>query len=239
MNIVKSFWREITIIVLALLFFGSVRQCSVNNSDKDVLLHVNDSAFTVAHYYLNKNNELVGQIKTHELTIEQWKKYGNQLGFDNKDLKKQVGNSNRLVAHWRGKAEANGVIHIALRDTTINTMDESMDFDSETPTVNTKAFEWSNKYLSFNGIINPDSNQLSIKYQYATDFSLTAYHKSQGLFKKPQLVADIWFEDPNMKVQEFKGFVITPPKKRFFQTGVFKISIGLAAGYGISQLISK
>jgi len=231
MSILKLFWREVLIAVLLLVCFSSVRQCSVNKSDNEVLLNVNDSAFNVAHYYKNKAGELVGQVKTQELTITQYKKFADQLGFDNKELKKQVGKESRLVAHWKGRAEAKGVILIGLKDTTINTMDPTMDLSGESINIESaKTFEWSNKYLDLRGIIDIDSNQLALKYQYDTDFSITAYYKPQGLFKQPQLVTDIWFEDPNMKVQEFKGFVIKEPKKRFVQTGLLKVSVGIVIG---------
>lgn len=237
MNILKSFWKEILIVILFLVCFSSVRQCSVNKSDGELLVNARDSAFNVAHYYKNKNGELVGQVKTQELTISQYKKYAAQLGFDNKELKKQVGKESRLVAHWKGKAEAKGVILIGLNDTTINTLDPTMDLSGESINIESaKTFEWSNKYLDLRGIISIDSNQLALKYQYDTDFSITAYYKPQGLFKQPQLVTDIWFEDPNMKVREFKGFVIKEPKKRFIQTGLFKVSVGIGIGLVAASL---
>jgi len=236
-KILLKFWRELTILILVLVCLFSFRQCSVKNYDNQVLMNANDSLFNVAHYYKNKNGELVGQVKTHELTIGQYKKFAAQLGFDNKELKKQVGKESRLVAHWKGKAEANGVILIGLKDTTINTMDPTMDLFSDPINIESaKTFEWSNKYLDLKGIISIDSNQLALTYKYDTDFSITAYYKPQGLFKPKQLVSDIWFEDPNMKVREFKGFVIKEPKKRFTQTGLFKVSLGIGIGYGLSKL---
>lgn len=237
MNLLKKFGRELVIGILLIVCCISFRTCSVKDDDIAVLKNVNDSAFNVAHYYFSKNGELVGQVKTHELTIKQWKKYGAQLGFDVKDLKGQVGRSNRLVAHWKGKAGMKGgTVVIALKDTTIaNSMDDSFDMDAEP--VKAKAFEWSNKFLSLNGLVDLDSNKLALKYQYETDFSITAYYKAQGLFKKPQLVTDIWFEDDNMKVREFKGFVVKQPKKRFFQRWHVKVGIGIGIGYGLTKLL--
>lgn len=232
MTILLKYWKNILIVVLALFVFGSVRQCSENASDKVVLLNAMDSAFVVAHYYKTKHGEVIGQVKTHELTIEQYKKYGNQLGFENKKLKEQVGKANRLVAHWMGKVSSTDSIYIVLRDTSLNTMDESMGLN-EPETA--KVFEWSSKHLSLEGIIHLDSNQLALSYKYSSDFSLTAYRKSNGLFKGSQLVADIWFDDPNMRVREFKGFVIQEPKKRFYQTGLFKLSIGIGIGYVLAK----
>lgn len=236
--ILLKFWREILIVILVLILMGSVRQCSVKSDDNRLLQNAFDSTFNVAKYYKKKNGELVGQVKTHELTIDQYRKFSAKLGFDNKELKKQVGKESRLVSHWKGKAEASGVMVISLKDSAINTLDPTMDLSSEPINIETaKVFKWSNKYLDLDGIISLDSNQLALRYKYQTDFSITAYYKPQGLFKSKQLVTDIWFEDPNMKVREFKGFVIQQPKKRFIETGLFKVSLGIGIGYGLSKLL--
>lgn len=234
--ILLKFWREILIVVLILLFASSVRQCSVNGDDARLMSHIADSSFSVANYYKTKNGELVGQVKTHQITIGQLKKYGEDIGFQINDLTKQVGNANRLVAHWRGKAHMSGSATVALKDSIVKSSD-LMDLTTdgtETVTIG-KYFAWSNNHLELDGFISVDSNQISINYKYSTDFTLTAYRKPQGLFKPRQLVADIWFDDPNMKVREFKGFVIQEPRRRFYQTSLFQVSIAVGAGFLIGR----
>jgi len=231
LSILKRFWRESLIIILFLIVLGSVRKCSENKSDVDLLTLKADSIT----YYQNKQKEWVGQAVTYEGTIDQLKKFGDQLGFDNKDLKKQVGNLNRLVSHSRVSASTGGTAdQVILRDTIIVSGDPE-----DKDTVNVKAFEWHNPYMSIDGVISLDSNQLSLRYQYDIDFEITAYHKPMGLFKKSQLVTDIKFNDPSMRIQEFKGYVVTPPKKRFYQTGLFKFSLGVGAGAGLAYMILK
>lgn len=218
-----KYCREIAIIVLAIVCFSSVRSCQNKASDNEVLSHVNDSVFSVALYYKSKHGEAIGQIKTHELTINQWEKYGNQLGFNVKELEKQVWNAKMLVAHWKGRAQMKDTAFITLRDTIYNRVFTG------------KVFEWNNNHLFLTGFM--DSTNLALTYQYQTNFTITPYYKKQGLFKKPQLVTDIWFEDPNMRVQEFRGFVIQEPKKKLIQTGGFKIVVGIGIGYAAAKFL--
>lgn len=183
---------------------------------------------------------MAAQVEAKEVTIKELKKFGGQLGFDKKQLEQQVGRLSNLVAHWKGKVRTSGeVAVIPLKDTLlVETMDESLDLSSA-EIITVKTFEWSNKYLSLEGIIELDSNQLALKYQYTTDFTLTAYHKRQGLFKQPKLMADISFADPNIRTTEFKGLVVTPPKKTFWQSGVGKMVIGFGVGVITYSMISK
>lgn len=237
LTIAKKFWREILIVILVIICSASFRQCSVNKDSARLGWNATDSAFNVAHYYNNKLGQVVGQVKTHELTIKELQKYGKKMGFENEKLKKQVGNSNRLIAHWKGKAESRGSSIVALTDTTVNTLDGTMDLNEGFDTVEAKAFNWSNKYLTLDGIIHLDSNKLALSYIYRVDFELTAYYKRQGLFKKPQLVSDIYFSDPNMRVQEFKGFVVKEPRKKLYQTGLFKVSIAIGSGFLLGKTL--
>jgi hypothetical protein len=236
-----KFRMEILVVILLIVCASSIRQCSVNADNRDLAINAKDSAFLVAKYYQTKNGELVGQVNTHEMTIGQLKRYGGEMGFRVKELEQQVGNSNRLVAHWRGKANMSGAAVVALSD--VNSFDPSMDLSGESinlempGALNDKQFTWGNNHLQLNGIVDFDSSLVKIRYQYSTDFSLTAYRKPQGLFKRPQLVADIWFDDPNMKVREFKGFVIQEPRRRFYQTNLFRVSIALGAGFVLGKAL--
>ncbi len=137
-----------------------------------------------------------------------------------------MGKLSNLVDHYKGKLESNDTIFITLNDTVVAEVDNVDDVE--------KRFAWSNKYLALNGLINEDT--LTLQYHYSTDFTLTSYYKQKGFFAPKDLVTDISFKDPNMRTTEFKGFKVVEPKKTFFQTTVGKMLIGVAAGYGLSQL---
>ena len=222
-KIILKYWREILLLISAIIISTSVTQCNRNKSDKRLAFNTLDSAFNVAKYYQTKNGELVGQIKTHEGTIEQLRQYGEQMGFEVERLQNQVGNLKRLVGHWHGKAQLKDTFRITLHDTVY--------LRNNSPTF-AKKLDWSNEYMTMKGIL--EGNQFDMNYEYNVDFRITAYYKPTGFLKPKQLVTDIYFSDPNMRVQEFRGFVVEQPKIGFFHTkfGVVTVGVGaFALGY--------
>lgn len=219
-------------IVLAILVFTSIRSCTINKDTISTLSASYDSAYHKAEYYENKNGELIGQVKTHELTIDQWKDHAEQLGFDKDKLKMDNTKLKNLVAHWQGKA--------AMKDTIKTTLYDTVYVDNGIPTVG-RAFDWNNKYLFVNGVVDLELKNITIGYQYDVDFSLTAYRKPQRGFWKPpgQLVADIYFSDPNFKVSTFKGFIVKEEPKKWYQTTGFKIGVGAIGGIAGYRWLTK
>lgn len=223
--IISKFWREILIAILAIALFSSIRSCNKNSDNTSIAIHRGDSAFLVAHYYKNKQGELIAQVNTSELTAKQYKQFSKQLGFENQDLKMQNKKLKGLVAHWQGQASIHDTVFSVGKDTTLYT--------NKKDTVGTKAiyFAFTSKYLTLDQFYTPLDRKLETHYSYTVDFSLTAYRKQQGLFKKQgQLVADVYFSDPAIKVSTFKGFVIKEPPRRWYQTTGFKIALGAAGG---------
>jgi hypothetical protein len=219
----KKYWREMLIVLLVIVVTISFKTCKSYQADADIYKNKSDSTYNKATAFVNKNNQLVWQVKTYALTIKDLKKHGNELGFENSSLKKQVGSLNNLVAHWRGKASIRDTVKTVLHDTTI--VINGIKIAEQT-------FSWGNKYMVIDGAIV--EKKITIGYKYSVDFSLTAYRApKKGLFRPPgPLVADIYFNDPNFKVNEFKGFVIQENRKRWYETNVFKYSAGaLLGGY--------
>lgn len=248
-GISRRYWREIAIALLVLLLVVGtgfyIESTTANHNHIAALANGYDSAYNVAKYYENKNEELVGQIKTHELTIESLTKYGEKIGFDNKNLKGKVGNLNRLLAHYQGKATAQGTFTAALKDTLETALDPSFDLiggPTNDDPVAALTFAWSNNYLTESGEIF-DRDSVRVHYQYNVDFSITGYKKPQGLFKPKAIVADIYFSDPAMKVKEFKGFVIKRKEKNFFGRSwdwiadrpLLCLAVGAVIGIKLSQ----
>lgn len=223
LSLLLKYWRELLIAILVCVCGFAFNKCQSNASDKDVLSHKYDSTYLVATYYKNKHGEVIGQVKNHELTIRQLKDFGEQLGFDNKQLRDQVGNLNRLVGYWKGQASVRDSVIITLRDTVI--VDGINTY--------TKAFEWNNDYLFLNGNIDLQNNQLALQYQYDVNFELVSYRKGKTFFKSGTLVSDIKFSDPNIRVREFSGFVIVEPKKKWYETRAAAFGVGVLTGFAI------
>jgi len=223
MQILSKHWKNIMLGVMAIALSLSFRECSRNSHSVQVLKNTTDSL----HYYKLKNGQIAAQGVVDKMTIKELKEFGGQLGYDNEKLRQQVGKLSNLVAHWKGRAGMRDTIKVELRDTVIMEVDGTADEE--------KTFAWSNKYLFLDGVI--DDGSISISYNYSTEFSITAYNKRQGVFKPKLLVADISFKDPNIQAREFKGFVVTQPKKGFWQTGTGKFLIGAGVGaIGLSLL---
>lgn len=242
MIFLKKYWREIAIVILVLIVVFSVNTCQRRNDDIKVITSQRDSARFGIKSFINKNNELVHQVETQEITIGQLKDHGIQLGYDNNKLRKQVGNLNNVVAHWKGKAVSTGVVVIPdviiKPDSSVSVVHpDPVHIDLEFKSGNT----WTNGFLTLDSIkFNSFEKKLQFRYQYKTDFSLTAYRKKKlfGLIKGP-LVADISFKDPNMVVTDFKGFVVKEPRENFFQKKIGKFTIGVVTGIVFWELIRK
>lgn len=233
-DFIKKYWRELMIAIL-LIFLYAIVDTGLNTikdlkEEKFALLHSKDSSFTIAKQYIGKNGELVSQVQTHELTIKELKETGDELGFSNKELKKQVGSLNNLVGYWKGQAGFSGRDTVRTRDTV---------FVDNGKKESGKLFNWSNKYLSIDGGYYPYDSSVVLDYKYDIGgFELTAYRKKQGNlfnFKPSQLVADIRFGDQNMKVGSFQGMVVKEEPKKWYQTKGFWIGIGFIGGVFIAK----
>lgn len=222
MTILKKLWREAMIVILLLVCFMAIRGCKVEQQSNAVLRNSYDSAFNEVRQYRTKNGDLVHQVNTLEITSKQLKEDADRLGFERDELKNQVGALNRLVAHWKGKADLSDTIIITLRDTVY--------VDSSGAPLIGKTFDWNNRWMRINGFM--DSTHVTLGYSYSVEFALTAYRKrKEGFWKPPgQLVADIKFSDPSIRVTEFRGFVIQEPKKQWYETRGAAIGLGALIG---------
>lgn len=212
----KLFWKEVLLVLLlaiVLFQFSSIRDKERANS---ILKNSRDS---VARYYQDREGNLIGQIKTHEITISELKEFKDDIGIEVDELKKQIGSLNRLVSHWQGKATFidYDTVTVALLDTVINE-------------VHVGKFNWNNDYLSLTGLIVDRQVSLSYTYDLSFDFELTSYWKNKNLFKSGTLVTDIKFSDQRLRVGEFKGIVIKQPPKKWYETRLASFGAGLLTG---------
>lgn len=208
MNLIKA-WRELTIVILIAISALSVSTCRSKHELNNHLLHVNDSAFKVARIYYNKHGELVQQVFVQELTIRDLKKMAESMGTDKEELKEQVGNLKNLVGYWKGKVGFKGRDSIRFKDST-----RIVEVKGVLDTIDFKTFDWTNGHLSLHEDYYPNDDTVALEYKYDIgEFDLTVYRKKKGFLKKKQLVADLKFGDPNMKVSKFEGVLVKEDKK--------------------------
>jgi hypothetical protein len=225
MEIAKKYWKIIVALLLLLLILGAswFANWALKLKDQNAILHHKaDSSFLVAKYFKNKHGELVNEVNTYELTTNDLKKLGSELGFNNKQLKDQVGSLTNLVSYWKGQASTHGGDTVRTHDTTYLWRGQ---------VIAAKHFDWTDKYLTLDGDYFPSTDKFAFKYNYSPGgFELTSYRKKVGLFKPKQLVTDIKFGDPNMKVTNFQGLVIKEPRKKFWETKAFAFGLGVLGG---------
>ena len=228
MEIVKKYWREMVFVICLLVIFFLIRHGQTLSQQNSLLLHRADSSYLVAKYYRNRDGELVGQVNVLELTVKDLKKLGESVGSDNYKLKKQVGNLNNLVGFWKGQASSKGSDTVRFSDTVY--------LDSKGLEVKAQKLDWTNKFLSIKGLYNSVDKKFTFDYVYDLGgFELTAYRKRAGFLKSKQLVTDIKFGDPSMRVTSFQGLVIKEPKKKIWETRGFAFGVGALFGIWVMK----
>lgn len=180
--------------------------------------------------YQNKEGKWVAQKQAMELTADQLKDNADLLGIDNRSLSKQVGRLSRLVNHLDAQLEARGEGSTELRDSVIVLVDSS---GQKRPSIPVKTFSWSNTYLSLDGTIM--NNRLDFEYTYNSSFTVTSYMKRAGIWKKPNLVVDVIFDDPGAKAMSVTSIKIKQPPKKFYQKWWFHMGVGFLGGAALMR----
>ena len=207
--LLKLYGQYILIVLLVIALILSIRSC--RNQRDMVTLERNgkDSAYHYATKVELKGGQDAFRIKTLEATVHELRGSDILSELEKIKLKQHVGSLNRVVAYWKGSVRATDTITATLRDTVY--------LDRAGTKVPSKAFKWQSKYLSLDGLMGLET--VKIDYHYNVDFTLTAYRKSQGLFKRSQLVTDITFSDPAVQVGSFTGVVVKEPRPLRFSIG--------------------
>lgn len=230
LTILKKYWREILIAVLVLAVALSVKTCNVKAEEAAINRNLADSAFSEVRVYKLKDGTNVAQIKTLEVTSKSLLAETINLMVDKKKLEEQIGNTNRLVTYYQGKIQMDEFLNSKGIDTVFTEITAKKD------TIRTagKAFAWSNKWLTLQEYYYPGVDSLKRRYRYDVEFNIISYRKGKTLFKPGQLVTDVTFADPAIKVKEFKGLVVTEPPKTFLEkvlgSRVGAVVVGFLAG---------
>lgn len=203
-------------VILFLALAASVRTCSVHKSDTKVL---RASLDTTVSYYKLKDGTQVAQIMEQSATIDQVKNFA----LDNdKNLKEQIGNLNRLLANHSGTLTLHDTIYAPFYDTV---------FTSHKVVQKGHEFKWSNNYLDVTGFVPHGDSSISVAYGYAVDFNIATYYdKRPGLFKPRPVVTDLRFTDPSVRVTSFRGLTVKEPPKRWWETKLAVFFAGLVTG---------
>lgn len=121
------------------------------------------------------------------------------------------------------------------RDTIVVPINDTIQTSKEF--VASKYFNWADSFLSITGavVLSGDSsrvilNKLDIAYQLEERFSVIHAYKRSGLFQPKELTLTIVSDNPKTVVGKVQTYTIKPPKKKFYQTTVFKTLVGVGIG---------
>ena len=170
-------WYWVIVIVALLMMVASMYSCTQSTQREKKLLNNIKTSQDSVRLMVDQNHDLVGQVQSISVTVDELKQQGDVLGVDNKRLKQQVGNLNNLVSYYKGKIKSQDTVVSKGRDTTITVV-----IHGDTTTQKEKVFGYSNKYLTLNQLYNPTTDLLTTSYSYTTGFELTLYKRRNNPF---------------------------------------------------------
>jgi hypothetical protein len=224
-SFIKKFWREISILVLFIVCFASIRSCRTANGLVELQRHGLDSAYHYATNVTLKNGTHVFRIKTLEATVHQLRGENVLSALEISKLKSDKIEMGDLSAYYRGLVEAQGTIALKGKDSIIYVQTRNGETQQKI-----KSFKYDGNWLQLRSVYNPITDSLSHRYLYRVEFTLATYRKRQGLFKRSILLSDVSFNDPSIQVGEFTAVKVVEPPKRFYETRLFVFLIGVAGG---------
>lgn len=221
-----KYWQYVLIVLLIVALSLAIRGCKNKSEELQIEKSSKDSTYQEAVMIKQKNGELVFRVKSIEATAKQLRETNAILWADKKQLSAQNIKLNSLLTFYKGKFTLDETFSVKGVDTVLRLV-------ASTDTVNTRAktFHWSNKWLTLDEFYNPSTDSLTHHYRYAVEFKLLTYRQGQNFFRRGELVSDIKFSDPHIKVGEFHGVVVVEPKKPWYETGGAKFVIGALFGW--------
>jgi hypothetical protein len=206
-------------IIISLIVFSGLKiyfnVAGKVNDYKDVISSKNESL----KYYKGKNNQLVANQKTLQVTNKNLKKIADDVIDDNDALKSQIKGLKNLNSYLKGQLTIAGEGSTTIHETT---------YITNTDTIYAKTFNYKNDYLDFSGTIH--KSKLDFSYTYRTDFQYVTYWKRPGFLKQKELVMDFSLNDPNAMLTSAQTINIKPDPKKFYETQWFSGLIGIGVG---------
>lgn len=214
MDKIKNYVIGFLILVLLLTFSWVETSKKEYANLQDDLKIAQDST----HHYKNKLGETVAVTKVMKLDNSQLKSSLSLLGLDNKALKDQIGNLNKLVMAYQGKVGISGEIQTITKDSLVVVPGKD--------SIIYKDFDFKTKYIEFKGFHKKDT--LFAKYKYTSPLLITLSETRKGIDAKAS------FEDPAARIDDQKVLFVQR-KKKFYEKTWFKLGVGAVAGIYIDN----
>jgi len=216
LNWEKERWFVLTVIALlvVLLLIG---KCNNNElADKYQIQSVelstlNDSVKTV----VSKNGDLTFKLSSVQVEADNRKEALDAAGFEIKELRAKDIKWRDINFALKSQIQAQGSGQTTLVDTLLI---------SKTDTIRQANFDWNNRFLFLSGFVK--GKDMQFDYTYKTSIDLISEKKGKSY------IVSAYLGDKNATITTANSITIVP-KKRWWESTVFQVGIGLAGGYFI------
>jgi hypothetical protein len=234
--------REIVLLIIIVLLLGGGAYWITTQANKiNDLEEVSDTASDSLETYRNQNGELVAEIKSFDLSNEK-----ELLALKTQD--KAIQRLQEVVKGFEGKLAAAIIASGETSDkgataTEISGGDTVKSGDTVFiyPIYST---EWAEKWSE--GIIKASRDSITRDIKIKNDYSFTLGKKSNGWFKKREVVVEMTNLNPNTVTKELRSYNVRQEPKRLnlvvyggagYQFGVGIVpQIGLGLGYTLISI---
>lgn len=216
----KNIWFYVAAALLALFLFTQIRSCKQLNQIKTL----NHQLQAQNEHYRDKQGYLHTTAQVLQIPQHLYKHIADSVVQSiAKDVK-----AKDLVQHSE-------VTTTTTNRDTVPYYDTQLIIQHTGDTATGKYFVFKDDALSLTGLLF--DGQVDINYNMQVQLKHTTKWQRKGWFKKKQLIVDVYSITPHTTVTGLRSYTIQPPPKRWYQTDVFKIGLGVGLGFIIRNNI--
>ncbi len=212
---VKKGWIENGIVVvLAVMCFLAMRQCASNGQERDDAIRTIGHRDTVIDVFWDKMGRQHNIIREREMSV--------QVLEESHDSELVA-----LRADYEGKLknlQSRTVVRVVTTDTVQTVVHDTIRPDGEKG----RTFEYSDEWARIHGSLFDTT--ASLAYAFRTGVTLDRMWKRPKWYKRKELYLDVRMDNPHAMLQNVQTFVITPERKKWWQTDLAKCLGSFALG---------
>lgn len=144
----------IAIIALILYLGYTIRGRRIEVRSLNTMIEVMNDTI---EYSKNKEGEWEAEKRSHNLTVKELRRHGQEVGIANENLRKRIGSLNNLVAQLQGQIGVTGTGTVVFQRDTITIIEG----DSSRVFLGHR-FDWTNDYLSLEGTLDDTYRRKSV-----------------------------------------------------------------------------
>lgn len=202
------------IILIIMVQFFSIRKLKDRVQLANVeLATLNDSVSV----HKSKSGQLTFKIASVEIDKRNLKESLETLELTTKELRNQGIKYRNIISAQKAQIEAGGKGSTIIRDTMIIT---------NTDTIKTAKFDWSNDFLSLNGSI--ENKNLDFNYKYKTGINIVTEQRPKGT------IVNFSLADPNATILTGTSITVTR-KKSILEKWYITLPVGFVGGFLLAK----